>query len=219
MIRVVVVDDHTVVRQGVCRLLDDAEDIEVAGQAASADAALSAVVALRPDVLLLDLSLPDREGAPAPLAPSGGIEVMKAVKHRLGSKAPTVVVLSMLGAPDAVRAALREGAVGYVVKQSVTSELVAAVRAASTGSVYLCAEVAQVLDASSGAPSDGPAERLSPREREVARHVADGLSSKEIATVLQTSPKTVEKQRRDAMRKLEVSNVAALVRKVIEFDV
>ena len=218
MIRVVVVDDHTLVRQGVCRLLVEAGDIEVAGEASSGDAAVSAIVALRPDVVVLDLSMPDRPGAEAPLAPSGGLEVMEAVRHRLGSKAPPVVVLSMLGMMDAVRAALREGAVGYVVKQSATPELVAAVRAAATGSIYLSAEVAQVLAASSGTPSSSPADRLSPREREVVRHVADGRSSKEIAALLHTSPKTVEKQRRDAMRKLDVSNVASLVRKVLEHD-
>jgi DNA-binding CsgD family transcriptional regulator len=81
----------------------------------------------------------------------------------------------------------------------------------------LCAEVSEVLTAAA-AQMGRPADRLSPREREVVRHVVDGRSSKEIAALLQTSPKTVEKQRRDAMRKLEVSNVAALVRIAMEMD-
>jgi DNA-binding NarL/FixJ family response regulator len=112
-----------------------------------------------------------------------------------------------------VQEALQHGAVGYVLKQSVAGELLAAVRAASRGSVYLSSGVSQVLSKDFfNHRSPNLLDRLSPREREVAELIVDGHSTREIADQLHSSVKTVEKQRRDAMRKLEVDNVASLVR-------
>jgi DNA-binding NarL/FixJ family response regulator len=128
-----------------------------------------------------------------------------------------VVILSMHADLGIVQQALRGGALGYVLKQSVASELIAAIRAVSNGSVYLSAGVSQVLT------SDVPVEkshnlldRLSPRERQVVERIVEGYSTKEIADSIHTSVKTVEKQRRDAMRKLEVDNTASLVRVSLE---
>jgi len=217
VIRVVVVDDHGVVRDGVCRLLNDEEDITVVGEAATAASALHVIGEQQPDVAVLDLSIPDTDSLLTQPDHSSGLELIEAIGHRLSDKPPAIVMLSMHGEMDIVRAAMRAGAIGYVVKHSVASELVAAVRAASMGSLYLCAEVAEVLTAAAVRTSS-PADRLSPREREVIHHVVEGRSSKEIAALLHTSQKTVEKQRRDAMRKLDVTNVAALVRVAIELD-
>jgi DNA-binding NarL/FixJ family response regulator len=111
-----------------------------------------------------------------------------------------------------VRAALRAGANGYVLKESVSSDLELAIRTSAAGSLFLSAEVAALVAPSVSQGS--PAEMLSPREREVVQLVVEGLSTKQIASQLRTSPKTVEKQRRNAMRKLGAQNVASLVRAV-----
>ena len=126
---------------------------------------------------------------------------------------PHVVMLSMHAEQGMVQPALRSGALGYVLKQAVAGELLAAVRAVSCGSIYMSAGVSQVLSEmllNERAP--GPLDRLSPREREVVQMIVEGLSTREIADRLHSSIKTVEKQRRDAMRKLEVENLASLVR-------
>jgi DNA-binding NarL/FixJ family response regulator len=116
-----------------------------------------------------------------------------------------------------IRQALMAGALGYVVKQSVADELLAAVRAAKNGSMFLSAGIASVIatDIFADQPQNR-LDRLSPREREVVQQIVEGYSTREIAESLRTSVKTVEKQRRDAMRKLEVDNLASLVRVSLE---
>jgi len=208
VIRVAVVDDHPVVRRGVIDMLSGARDIEIVGEEGTGAGALELVSSVHPDVLVMDLSLPHEEGVPAGRTSATGIGVISTV--RSGGAAPRVVVLSVHGEPDVVRSSLAAGASGYVLKESVSCDLLAAVRAASLGAVYLSAELAPVLAAP--APPDDALPRLSPREREVVRLIVEGYSTKDIATRLFTSPKTVEKQRRDAMRKLGVGNVAMLVR-------
>jgi DNA-binding NarL/FixJ family response regulator len=126
---------------------------------------------------------------------------------------PQVVILSIHADLALVQQALQLGALGYVLKQSISEELIDAVRAAHRGSGYLSSGVSHILaNRSFARRSQNPLDRLSPREHEVVRRVVAGQSTKEIAAALRTSGKTVEKQRRDAMRKLEVENVASLVR-------
>lgn len=214
MIRVAVVDDHPLIRRGVINVLADSGDIDVVGEAGTGAGALELVRASGPDVLVLDLSMPHEEGVPAGRTSATGIGIITTLRRELADEAPHVVVLSVHGEPDIVRSALAAGASGYVLKESVSSDLVAAVRAATAGALYLSAELAMVLAVVPAPPDPGP--RLSPREREVVRLIVDGHSTREIASTLFTSPKTVEKQRRDAMRKLGVSNVAMLVRTYLD---
>ncbi len=201
MIRVVLAEDHHLVRQGASRLLEDAGDIQVVGEADNGRNAIKLCHLTRPDVLVLDISMPQMSGLEV-------LAELNAMEH-----GPHVVVLSMHGEMDTVQQALRAGALGYVSKQSVASELLAAVRAASGGSLYLSSGVSHTLK--QGLYAEKPPsllDLLSPRERLVVERVIQGYSMKEIADDLHTSVKTVEKQRRDAMRKLEVDNVASLVR-------
>lgn len=205
MIRVVIVDDHQLVRQGIVRLMEGTDDLEVVGEAKDGQEALALARSLHPDVMVLDITMPQLDG----------LETLAEINTLVPR--PQVVILSMHADPGMIRQALRAGALGYVVKQSVADELLAAVRAAHNGSMFLSAGVASVI------ASDVLVERsqnqldlLSPREREVVQRVVEGYSTREIAEGLRTSVKTVEKQRRDAMRKLEVDNTASLVRVSLE---
>ena len=201
MIRVVVADDHNLVRQGICRLLEETGEIQVIGEADNGVDALRLARLLSPDVLILDISM----------SPINGLDTLKQVKALKNN--PHVVMLSMHVDQGLVEQALQSGALGYVLKQAVAGELLAAVRAVNSGNVYLSAGVSQVLsDLLLGERAQSPLDRLSPREREVVQMIVDGKSSREIADRLHTSIKTVEKQRRDAMRKLEVENLASLIR-------
>ncbi len=205
MIRIVVAEDQHIVRQGVCKLLEDLGDIQVIGEADNGLDAIRLVQELRPNVLVLDISMPGGDG----------LEALKQMDN-LDPK-PKVVILSIHADPALVEQALDYGALGYVLKQSVSEELLDAVNAANRGSLYLSSGVSHILiHHSYKKRNQNLLDRLSPREREVVSRIVEGRSTKEIADVLQTSVKTVEKQRRDAMRKLEVDNVASLVRVCME---
>jgi DNA-binding NarL/FixJ family response regulator len=205
MIRVIAVEDHHLVRQGICRLLEDAPDIRVVGGTGNGWEAVALIEQLSADVVVLDISMPQLNG----------IDTLALI--RASQSSPRVVMLSMHADAELVKQALRGGALGYVLKQSVADELLAAVRAANAGSIYLSAGVSHLL--TGGLLAARPhtlLDRLSPREREVVQRIVAGQSTREIAESLRTSVKTVEKQRRDAMRKLEVDNLASLVRVSLE---
>jgi DNA-binding NarL/FixJ family response regulator len=205
MIRVVVVEDHHLVRQGIIKLLESANDLDVVGEADEGAQAISLAKSLRPDVMILDLTMPQVDGFQT-LAEIRKLELR-----------PQIVILSMHADPGMIRQALQGGAVGYVIKQSVADELIAAVRAAKNGSIYLSSGISGVI--ANNFFTESPKnllDRLSPREREVVRGIVEGYSTRQIAESLRTSVKTVEKQRRDAMRKLEVDNLASLVRVSLE---
>jgi DNA-binding NarL/FixJ family response regulator len=205
MIRVVVVEDHHLVRQGIIKLLESANDLDVVGEADDGALAISLAKSLRPDVMLLDLTMPQMDGFQT-LAELRKLEIR-----------PQIVILSMHADPGMIRQALQGGALGYVIKQSVADELIAAVRAAKNGSMYLSSGISGVI--ANNFFTESPKnllDRLSPREREVVRGIVEGNSTRQIAESLRTSIKTVEKQRRDAMRKLEVDNLASLVRVSLE---
>jgi DNA-binding NarL/FixJ family response regulator len=205
MIRVVVVEDHHLVRQGIIKLLESANDLNVVGEGDNGAQAITLAKSLRPDVMILDLTMPQVDGFQA-LAEIRKLELR-----------PKIVVLSMHADPGMIRQALQGGALGYVIKQSVADELIAAVRAAKNGSIYLSSGISGVI--ANDFFTENPKnllDRLSPREREVVRGIVEGNSTRQIAESLRTSVKTVEKQRRDAMRKLEVDNLASLVRVSLE---
>jgi DNA-binding NarL/FixJ family response regulator len=208
MIRVVLADDHHLVRQALRALLEKAGDIEVVGEAADGAEALDLVQRLLPDVLVLDIAMPHLNGLEA----VGRLRSLE-VKTR-------ALILSMYADDTLVRQALRNGAKGYLLKRAVTEELLLAVRAVSRGDTFLCPEVAgPVLNGLVDAPLPirdlGPLDQLTSREREVLQLVAEGHTNRAIATHLHLSEKTVEKHRGHLMAKLSVHDTAALVRLAI----
>jgi DNA-binding NarL/FixJ family response regulator len=205
MIRILVAEDYPIIREGICRLLEGCEGFQVIGQAKNGLEALNLTRELHPDVLVLDISMPEMDG-------------IDALKQMMGfTPQPRVVILSIYADPALVQMTLGLGVLGYVLKQSISDELIDAIRAANRGSGYLSVGVSHLLtNHPINRQPPNLLERLSPRESEVVKKIVAGKSTKEIAEDLQTSVKTVEKQRRDAMRKLEVENVASLVRVSLE---
>ncbi|MBX7193649.1 MAG: response regulator transcription factor [Sandaracinaceae bacterium] len=198
-VRVLLVEDHTIVREGLKAMLALESDLEVVGEASDGNAAVKLAKELTPDVVVMDLSLPGLNGVDA----TGAIVA--------ACPATRVLVLSMYGGPEHVRPAVRAGASGYLVKGTGVSELVSGIRAVAKGEPWFSHGITAILlrDADGGAGS------LTPREREVLRYVAEGLSSAEIARTLDLSVKTVESHRSRIMTKLDVTNAAGQVREAI----
>jgi DNA-binding NarL/FixJ family response regulator len=208
-IRVIIADDHHLVRQGIRALLEKADDIEVIAEAADGQEAVELVERLAPDVLVMDIAMPRLNGNQA----TGRIRALGAVTQ--------VVILSMYSDETLVRQALRSGAKGYLLKRSVTEELLLAVRAASRGEIYLSPAisgsiVADFLTLQTDADASSPLERLTPREREVLQLISEGHTNSAIAQVLTISMKTVEKHRANLMSKLKVHDLAGLMRVAIK---
>jgi DNA-binding NarL/FixJ family response regulator len=180
MIRVVVAEDHAMVRSGLVELLSAAEDIDVVGTAGNGEEALGAVGELSPDVVLMDLSMPVLDG----------IEATKRLSE--APDAPRVVVLTSFSDRDRILGALDAGAVGYLLKDAEPEELVRGVRAAARGESPLDPKAATAVLSARAERRTGGAEELSPREREVLALVAGGLPNKLIARRLDISEKTVK---------------------------
>jgi DNA-binding NarL/FixJ family response regulator len=206
-IRVVLADDHTLVRAGIRSLLQEFQGIEVVGEAGDGATALRIVEAEKPHVVLLDIGMPGMSG----------LEVTARLK--ILDASVRAVILSIHRAEDYVWEALRAGAAGYLVKDSAVAELEIAVRAVARGEQYLSPAIARtVADDNAGqrrAPSDAYA-TLTPRQREVLQRVAAGLTSKEIAQELGLSYRTVDVHRMLLMRRLNVRDVAGLVRFAVQ---
>jgi len=209
MIRVIVADDHHLVRQGIRALLERADDIEVVGEAADGQEAIELVQRLNPDVLVIDIAMPRLDGTQA-------TERVRAL-----GVATQVVILSMHSDETLVRQTLRSGARGYLLKRSVTEELLLAVRAAVRGEIYLSPAIsASLLDEFLAVEADSeerrPSDLLTPREREVLQLIAEGHTNTAIAQMMNVSVKTVEKHRAHLMSKLKVHDVAGLIRLAIK---
>jgi two-component system response regulator NreC len=205
VIRVVVVDDHAVVRSGLRLLLDAEEDLEVVGAAGSAREAVFEVRAAKPDVVLLDVTMPDESG----------IEALPKLLH----EAPDakVLMLSMEDDPSYVREAFAGGAHGYVLKEAADADVVAAIREVAAGKRYVHPALgARMVAADAAAQAAASADPLSEREREVLRLLALGHTNQEIAKELYISVRTAESHRAHIMRKLNLSTRAELVRYAIE---
>lgn len=202
---VFIADDHAVVREGLGALLASQPDIRIVGTAADGREAVAEVLRLKPQVVLLDISMPGLDG----------IESMRQIFAQGSDTA--VVVLSMHSSAQHVFHALEAGARGYLLKESAGREILDAVRAVHAGRRYLSPKVAEiVVEGLGGRTGESPLERLSRREREIIKLVADGHSSAEIALMLHLSPKTVDSYRSRLMQKLHLSDLAALIKFAIQ---
>ena len=207
-ISVFVADDHSIVREGLVQLLRMHDDLLVVGHSAEGNDSLQRIVALKPDVAVLDISMPGRNG----------IEITAALRER--ELAVAVVILSMHASPEYVLKALEVGAKAYLQKESAAAEIVQAIRAVHAGRRYLGAQVAAVVaDQLTGASRKSPLQSLSARETEILRLVADGHSSSQIGILLSLSPKTVDTYRSRLMQKLGVGDVVSLVKFAIRHGV
>jgi DNA-binding NarL/FixJ family response regulator len=201
--RVLLVDDHTLVRAGLRSLLESLHEVEVVGEAGDGHEALRLAEALRPDVVLLDVGMPGLNG----------LEV--AGRLATSDTSIRVLILSMHTSEEYVLRALRAGCAGYLLKGSAVSELEMAVRAVARGEIYLSPAVSKrVVDdyvSRTGGAAD-PLDALTPRQREILQLAAEGHSSKEIARTLGLSPRTVEAHRAQLMERLDIHDLAGLVR-------
>ena len=199
MIRVVLVDDHAMIRRGLRETLAEAGDIEIVGEAGDYASLRSLLRETRADVIVLDLNLPGR----------GGIDVLKALAG--DDDAPRVVVLSQYPEDQYAIRALRNGAMAYLNKTTEPAQIVEAVRAVATGRKHLTPEVAQLLlDTVTGTGGGARHEQLSDRELQTLLLIASGRRLSEIATALMLSPKTVSVYRARVLEKLGVATNAEL---------
>jgi DNA-binding NarL/FixJ family response regulator len=201
-IRVLVADDHMIVRTGIRHVLESEPGFEVVGEAGNGAEALSLAAALLPDVVVLDISMPD----------VSGLELAAQLRDTGDCR---VLILSMHNNAEYVLESVRAGADGYLLKDTAATELRTAIRAVCQGESYFSPPVASRLSAAvRGERDQGPAglEQLTAREREVLLGIAQGRTNKEIATELHISHRTVETHRESLMRKLQIRTVAELTR-------
>jgi DNA-binding NarL/FixJ family response regulator len=204
-IRILIADDHGVVAEGLKHLVEAQSDMEVVSLAVDGREAVRQARDLHPDVVLMDLSMPELNGADA----------TRAILER--DPKCRVIVLSMYSEREYVRRALKAGAAGYVVKRSAAKEVVEAIRAVHAGQRFLSPRVADVvLDDYAGEGADDLLSKLSQREREVLQLLAEGHTGAQIAERLSLSQKTVETYRARLVEKLGIRDVAGLVRFAIQ---
>jgi len=202
-ISVLIADDHRVVRDGLSKILESCNDIQVVGEASNGLEVLRKVSDLNPNVVLLDISMPKLSG----------LEVARRIKKEHPSI--KIVILSMHEEEEYALKMVRIGVSGYLIKDSAAREVIEAIRCAYGGKAFFSPQVSRVLAESyrETAPAkDDPYERLNDREREVLQLIAEGHSNKEISNILFISPKTVDNHRTNLMRKLDIHTTADLVR-------
>ncbi len=203
MIRIVLADDHAIVRAGLRALLGTHTDLAVVAEAADGRAAVELTLRHRADLLLVDLTMPSLNGFDA------------IARVKAGSPRTRILVLSMHGAPEYIRPSFQAGADGYVVKGAGLECLVDAIRKVVAGERYADPSAMAVLESDEWGPPDAPADalaRLTTREREVLQLVAEGKTNREIAVVLDVSPKTVDSHRTSLMQKLDLHTAQAVTR-------
>jgi DNA-binding NarL/FixJ family response regulator len=205
MIRVIIADDHHLVRQGLKALLENSREVEVIGEAATGYEAVELVEKLQPDVVVMDLSMPRLDG-------------VQAATRILELKSRTeVVIVSMHADTAIVQNLVRRGVKGYLLKDALSGELMFAIRSAAAGKLYLSPTISEAVMNMLMTPSgENVVVDLTPREREVLQLVAEGHTNTSIANVLSISVKTVEKHRANLMNKLEADDLATLIRVAIK---
>ncbi len=196
-VRIVIVDDHAMVRDGLKLILEAEDDLTVVGMAADGRDAITRAETLRPDVIIMDIAMPQMNG----------IEATGIIRTSLPET--RVIILSMYQTREHIHRAMQAGAQGYILKESAGTEVVKAVRAVMKGHRFF----GNGLEPSSDDPSrQSPLDRLSRREREVLQLVVEGRTSAEIAETLSLSPKSVETYRSRLMLKLGIANIPNLVK-------
>jgi two-component system response regulator NreC len=202
-IRIVLVEDHAILREGLKALIELESDFDVVGEFCSVDESLDGIRNLQPDIVVTDLGLPGRSG----------IELLSEIKRL--SPMTRKLVLTAHENEEYIRAALNAGAEGYVLKDANSAELMLGIRTVSLGQQYLCRAIASKILSGYLSGDQRPAsvtatQSITGREREVLTRIALGNSNKLIARELGVSPKTVEKHRSNLMRKLQLHNAAAI---------
>jgi DNA-binding NarL/FixJ family response regulator len=211
LVRILIVDDHTLMRSGIRALLEKSEDLRVVGEAGDGHEALRLMKELDPLVVLMDISIPGLNG----------LEV--AAKARRECPGTKIVFLSMHSSEEYILKALKVGAAGYVLKDATTSELELAVRCATKGETFLSPAIStkvvgNYLSRLSGgerAQGSSPYDLLTPRQREILQLIAEGCTTKDIAKKLALSTNTVEVHRANLMDRLNIHDIAGLVRYAI----
>ncbi len=210
MIHVLIAEDHLMVRAGIRALLEKAGDIHVMGEASNGHEAIELTEALKPDVLIMDIMMPRMNGIQA----AENIRDMKLPTH--------ILLLSMYSDEGFVHQALQYGVRGYVLKSSVSDELIWAVRAVAGGKTYFSNPISEIvgdgtISQYTSLPNSDPLASLSPREKEILQLIAEEYTSAEIGNMLFITEKTVEKHRMKLMEKLNVRNLAGLVRLAVKY--
>ena len=210
MIRVLIAEDHLMVRSGIRALLEKSGDLNILGEASNGQEAVEMVEKLKPDVLIMDIMMPRLNG-------------IQAAENIRKLRLPTnILLLSMYSDELLVYQALQSGVKGYVLKSSVSDELLWAVQAVASGKTYLSSQISEIAVESAvhsrpAGHDHDPISNLSPREKEILQLIAEEHTSGEIASLLFISEKTVEKHRASLMEKLNVRNLAGLVRLAVKY--
>jgi DNA-binding NarL/FixJ family response regulator len=204
-ITVFLADDHPVMREGLARLLETNADIKVVGSADNGRNAVKQVLDLKPDVVIMDISMPDMNG----------IEAARQISER--APGTRIMILSMHSTGEHVFNALEAGVHGYILKESAAQDIIHAVRAVYAGKRFLSPSVAEIVAEQLGKRTDvSPLESLSKREREILQLVAEGYSSAKIGLTLNISSKTVDTYRSRLMQKLQLKDVTGIVKFAIQ---
>ncbi|NLM36700.1 MAG: response regulator transcription factor [Firmicutes bacterium] len=199
MIRVVIAEDHHIVREGLRIMLERTGEIAIVGEADDGEKALQLIERLRPDVALIDIVMPVFNGN----------QLLVKLKEL---DLPTIpIVLSMNSEPEVVREALKNGARGYLLKSSIFQELMIAIRACLNNETYLSPAISQLLVEDYITEKENPSRSLTPREVELLQLIAKGYKNREIAERMMIALKTVENHRANIMKKLDVANTAELI--------
>jgi DNA-binding NarL/FixJ family response regulator len=210
MIRILIAEDHLMVRAGIHALLEKAGDINILGEASNGQEAVEMTRELKPDVLIMDIMMPRMNG-------------IQAAENIRDLRLPTrILLLSMYADAGFVHQALQCGVKGYVLKSSISDELIWAVRAIANGQTFLSSPISEIVVESAIHPhtlglENDPLANLSPREKEILQLIAEEHTSAEIGKMLFISEKTVEKHRAKLMEKLNVRNLAGLVRLAVKY--
>lgn len=210
MIRVVIAEDHLMVRAGIRALLEKAGDIHVLAEASNGKEAIELIKELEPDILIMDIMMPRMNG----------IQAAENISEL--NLSTSILILSMYADEGFVHQALQYGVKGYVLKSSVSDELIRAIHEIIDGKTYLSSSISEIIDESVMRPHrvgtlEDPLSSLSPREKEVLQLIAEEHTSNEIARMLRISEKTVEKHRGKLLEKLNVRNIAGLVRVAVKY--